>query len=74
MQMVALYKDPKGEDIFTNNTVNQLSTAAVEAMVSKEKIVTLERRLTILQDQIKRQKVSVHGHFFPALVRQTLSG
>ena len=60
LQMYALYKDPMGETIFTQNTVNQLSTGAMEAMANKEKIHNLERRLTMMQEQMKRQQVSVN--------------
>ena len=38
MQMIALYKDPLGENIFTQNTVQQASSLGVEAVVNKEKI------------------------------------
>ena len=59
MQMIALYKDPLGENIFTQNTVQQASSLGVEAVVNKEKIHVLQRRVTALQEELLSAKVSL---------------
>lgn len=56
--MIALYKDPLGENIFSQHTVQQASSLGVEAVVNKEKINVLQRRVTALQEELLNAKVS----------------
>lgn len=56
--MLALYKDPLGEKIFSQHTVNQGSTLGVEAVANKEKLHVLQRRVTALQEELMNARVS----------------
>ena len=61
--MIALYKDPLGENIFSQNTVQQASSLGVEAVVNKEKINVLQRRVTALQEELLNAKVGYILHY-----------
>ena len=56
--MVGLYKDPKGENIFTGSlAVSTNDTSKIETTVNEGEVLGLRRRIKELEDEVKEKDV-----------------
>ena len=57
-QMVGLYSDPNGEDIFKRSTVDSNSAGVSKFTYSESDMLGLRKRIKELEDEVKETHVS----------------
>ena len=59
MQMIGLYKDPKGDDIFKDNTITNPNLSLSNELDQRngDEVPTLRRRIKEMEDKLKEKDV-----------------